>query len=58
VHLDNKNLNKVNAGSPLYMAPETLQDKEFSMDSEVFAIGVIIYEMLKGKTPWTALSEK
>lgn len=21
VHLDNKNLNKVNAGSPLYMAP-------------------------------------
>jgi len=56
--LDNKSLNKVNAGSPLYMAPETLQDMEFSMDSEVFAIGVIIYEMLKGKTPWTALSEK
>jgi serine/threonine protein kinase len=40
------------------MAPETLQNMEFSMDSEVFAIGVIIYEMLQGKTPWTALSEK
>jgi serine/threonine protein kinase len=40
------------------MAPEALKDLEFSVDSEVFSIGVIIYEMLHGKTPWTAESEK
>lgn len=43
LHSDNKDLSKVNAGSPLYMAPEALQDLDFSIGSEVFSIGVIIF---------------
>lgn len=56
--MENKQLYKVNAGSPLYMAPEAMKDLDFSVNSEVFSIGVIVYEMLTGKTPWIADSEK
>lgn len=40
------------------MAPEAMKDLDFSVNSEVFSIGVIVYEMLTGKTPWIADSEK
>ncbi len=39
-------------GTPHYMAPETLQGEEATTQSDVYAIGVILTEMLTGKLPW------
>ena len=57
-HQANSDFIKINVGSPLYMAPETLSSLNFSEKSEVFGLGIILYEMLTGKTPWRASSEK
>jgi serine/threonine protein kinase len=47
----------INAGSPLYMSYESLVNKKFSEKSDVFSLGVCMFEMLTGKTPWSAKSE-
>jgi len=39
-------------GTPHYMAPETLQGEEATTQSDVYAIGVILTELLTGKLPW------
>ena len=46
-----------NVGSPVYMPLEALNDNLYSSKSDVWAIGVIFYEMLTGKTPWKARTE-
>lgn len=40
-------------GTPLYTAPEILANKEFSNKCDVWSMGVVFYEMLHGRTPWT-----
>lgn len=45
---------KYNVGSPLYMAPESLKRNEYSFKTDIWAIGVIFFEMLTGDTPWRA----
>lgn len=47
-----------NVGSPLYMPPESLLHNYYTYKSDVWALGVIYYEMLFGKTPWNARTEK
>ena len=49
---------KYNVGSPLYMAPESLKRNEYSFKTDIWAIGVIFFEMLTGDTPWRAKNEK
>ena len=39
-----------NVGSPKYMAPEAYVDNLYSEKSDIWALGVILYEMLAGKT--------
>ena len=39
-------------GTPLYMAPEQLQGGDATLRSDVFALGVILTEMLTGRLPW------
>lgn len=39
-----------NVGSPSYMAPEAYMDSHYSEKSDVWAIGMMFYEMLVGKT--------
>ncbi len=48
--------NKV-IGTVEYMAPELLKGKEPSKASDLYAVGVIIHEMLTGKTLFVANSE-
>jgi len=39
------------------MPLEALNDNLYSSKSDVWAIGVIFYEMLTGRTPWKAKTE-
>ena len=41
---------KYNVGSPSYMSPEAYQQSRYSEKSDVWALGVILYEMLTGRT--------
>jgi serine/threonine protein kinase len=40
------------AGSPLYMAPEQIRREAATAQSDLFALGVVAYEMLTGKHPF------
>jgi serine/threonine protein kinase len=41
-------------GSPLYMAPELLREENATNQSDVFSMGVMMYELLTGKQPFAA----
>ncbi|KAE9191719.1 hypothetical protein PF004_g21523 [Phytophthora fragariae] len=41
-------------GTPLYMAPEVLEGKEYSFSSDVWALGCVLYELCTGKPPFMA----
>jgi predicted Ser/Thr protein kinase len=41
-------------GTPGYMAPEQLSGKEVSAQSDVYALGVVLYEIFTGKRPFNA----
>jgi serine/threonine protein kinase len=41
-------------GSPFYMSPEQLQGGALTSHSDMYALGVVIYELLTGQRPFTA----
>ncbi|HUQ24075.1 MAG TPA: serine/threonine-protein kinase [Burkholderiales bacterium] len=41
-------------GSPYYMSPEQIQGKEVSFHSDMYSLGVVMYELLTGKRPFGA----
>ncbi len=40
-------------GTPDYISPEQVKGKRGDAKSDVYALGVMLYEMLTGKVPWT-----
>lgn len=48
----------MNLGSPIYMAPEVLFQNQYSYKSDVFAFGVMFYELLHLVTPWECDKEE
>jgi serine/threonine protein kinase len=43
--------NQTNSGTPLYMAPEQFRGEAPSVESDVYALGLIVYEALAGAIP-------
>ncbi len=47
---------EVRNGTPAYMAPGQLTGKEVSVQSDLYALGLVLYEMFTGKPPFEAYS--
>ncbi len=45
---------EVHAGTPAYMAPEQLAGKEVTVKSDLYSLGLVLYEILTGKRAFEA----
>jgi len=54
----NKQPNAVITGSPQYMAPEQILGQGSDVRSDLFSLGIVIYEMLAGVKPFLGLNFK
>lgn len=43
-------------GSPSYLAPERLLQRDYDARADVYAVGVILYELLAGRPPYTGIN--
>eukprot|EP00833_Pecoramyces_ruminatium_P005415 jgi/Orpsp1_1/1179447/evm.model.c7180000069396.1 len=52
--LPSENLASTLCGSPLYMAPEILDNKKYSANVDLWSLGTILYELVMSRTPYSA----
>ncbi|KAH8417066.1 hypothetical protein KR222_002566 [Zaprionus bogoriensis] len=53
-HLKLGELNRQLKGSPLYMAPEIVRKHQYDAKADLWSVGVILYECLFGKAPYSS----
>jgi serine/threonine-protein kinase len=53
-HFESSNMTQtgVAMGTPNYISPEQLSGKEVTKSSDIFSLGVVMYEMLAGQRPF------
>ncbi|CAD8202053.1 unnamed protein product [Paramecium octaurelia] len=51
-----KQVLRAQAGTPLYMSPQLLEGKEYSNKCDIWSLGLVLYELLFGRTPWLCRS--
>jgi len=49
-----KNVQTAAMGSPFYMSPEQIEGKELTFHSDMYSLGVVLYELITGKRPFVA----
>ncbi|HEX7954295.1 MAG TPA: serine/threonine-protein kinase [Burkholderiales bacterium] len=51
---DNDRTQLEGVGSPLYMSPEQAQDHPLTLQSDIYSLGVVMFRLLTGKSPFFA----
>lgn len=53
-----KTLEKVNTivGTPYYLSPEIIENKPYTFSSDIWSLGILLYQMCMFKTPFTGSS--
>jgi len=56
--VETTDVSELEGGTPSYMAPELWRGGRASQASDVFSLGVILYEMVTGRKPFPALNKE
>ena len=43
-------------GSPLYMAPEILQNRRYGVKADLWSVGAVLFELVSGKPPYGGMN--
>ena len=54
--ISSNDISETFCGSPLYMAPEILNYQKYTDQADLWSVGVILYQLLTGKTPFEGKS--
>jgi serine/threonine-protein kinase len=47
---------EIRAGTPAYMSPEQIEGKEQTVQSDIYSLGLVLYELFTGKRAFDAPS--
>ena len=56
--INKKNSTENNAGTPAYLAPERWQGQGATLQSDIYAFGIMLYEILAGERPFNIANER
>ena len=52
-----REMTQTQCGTPMYMAPEVFEGREYTNLADLWSVGVSLYELLFGKFPFNAMSQ-